>query len=111
MWYPRHPASRRAASGYNSAVSSSYSAGPVRPARQPAKGAIAVMKEHVYKTIELTGTSEVSQEAAVQNAVAKAAGTVRNMRWFEVVSNRGAIENGRVAQWQVTVKVSFTLED
>ena len=69
------------------------------------------MNEHVYKLIELTGTSATSIEDAVNGALARAAKTVRNMRWFEVTETRGAIENGKVGQWQVTIKVGFTLED
>ena len=70
-----------------------------------------LMPDHVYKTIELVGTSTKGMEEAVQKAIAKAAETVRNLRWFEVVDTRGHIENGRVAHWQVTVKLGFTLED
>jgi dodecin len=69
------------------------------------------MPDHVYKHIELTGTSTKSMEDAIQNAVAKASNTVRNMRWFEVLDNRGHIDNGKVTSWQVTVKIGFTLED
>jgi len=69
------------------------------------------MNEHVYKLIELTGTSATSIEEAVNNALARAAKTVRNMRWFEVLETRGAVKDGRVDLWQVTVKVGFTLED
>jgi flavin-binding protein dodecin len=69
------------------------------------------MSEHVYKTIELVGSSTKGVEDAVQKAVAKAAETVRNLRWFEVVETRGHIEKGRVAHWQVTLKLGFTLED
>lgn len=69
------------------------------------------MSDHVYKTIELVGSSTKGMEDAVQKAVAKAAETVRNLRWFEVVESRGHIEKGRVAHWQVTLKVGFTLED
>lgn len=71
----------------------------------------AAMSEHVYKTIELVGSSTKGVEDAVQKAVAKAAETVRNLRWFEVVETRGHIEKGRVAHWQVTLKLGFTLED
>ena len=67
--------------------------------------------DHVYKLIELTGTSARGIEEAVNNALARAAQTVRNMRWFEVVETRGRIDGGRAAQWQVTIKVGFTLED
>jgi dodecin len=69
------------------------------------------MSEHVYKTIELVGSSTRGVEDAVQKAIAKAAATVRNLRWFEVVDTRGHIENGRVAHWQVTLKLGFTLDD
>lgn len=69
------------------------------------------MTEHVYKIIELTGSSPESQDAAIRKAVAKASQTVRNMRWFEVTETRGHIEDGKVAHWQVTIKIGFTLED
>ena len=68
------------------------------------------MTEHVYKTIELTGTSQKSMEAAIENAVAKASQTLHNLRWFEVIETRGAVEKGKVSAWQVTVKISFTLD-
>ena len=70
-----------------------------------------VMSDHVYKTIELVGSSTRGVEDAVQKAIAKAAATVRNLRWFEVVDTRGHIESGRVAHWQVTLKLGFTLDD
>lgn len=69
------------------------------------------MSEHVYKKLELTGSSKVSIEDAVKNAVARAAKTIRNMRWFEIVETRGHIDDNQVAYWQVTIKVGFTLED
>jgi dodecin len=69
------------------------------------------MPDHVYKTIELVGSSTRGMEDAVQKAIAKAAQTVRNLRWFEVVDTRGHIEGGAVAHWQVTLKLGFTLED
>lgn len=69
------------------------------------------MPDHVYKTIELVGSSTKGVEDAVQKAVAKASQTVRNLRWFEILDTRGHIEGGRVAHWQVTVKLGFTLED
>ena len=68
------------------------------------------MSNHVYKTLELTGSSSTSIEEAVNTAVAKASETVRNMQWFEVTETRGHIRDGKVAHWQVTVKVGFTLE-
>jgi flavin-binding protein dodecin len=67
--------------------------------------------DHVYKKIELIGSSEESIEKAVENALAKAAASLRNLRWFEVVETRGHIADGRIAHWQVTIKVGFTLED
>jgi flavin-binding protein dodecin len=68
------------------------------------------MQSHVYKQIELTGSSNSSIEDAVQTAIARASQTVRNMHWFQVVETRGHIEGGKVAHWQVTIKVGFTLE-
>jgi dodecin len=68
------------------------------------------MPDHVYKKIELTGSSTKSIEDAVQNAIAQAARTLHNMRWFEVVDIRGHIEDEAVQHWQVTVKVGFTLD-
>jgi len=67
--------------------------------------------DHVYKITELTGSSPNSVEDAVKNAVARASKTLRNLRWFEVTETRGHIENGKVAHWQVTIKIGFTLED
>lgn len=69
------------------------------------------LKNHVYKLIELTGTSTTSIEDAVGQAIARAGETVKNLRWFQVVETRGTIEVGHVNQWQVTVKVGFALED
>ncbi len=68
------------------------------------------MSEHVYKKIELVGSSPKSFDDAVRNALARAGKTVRNMRWFEVTETRGHIEDGRLAHWQVTLKIGFTLE-
>ena len=69
------------------------------------------MADHVYKITELTGSSTASIEDAVSKAVERASKTLRNLRWFEVTETRGHIENGKVAHWQVTVKVGFTLEE
>ncbi len=69
------------------------------------------MSEHVYKIIELTGTSSNSIEEAVDHALVRAARTVRNMRWFEVICTRGTVKDGRVDQWQVTIKIGFTLDE
>jgi len=71
----------------------------------------ARMADHIYKKIELIGSSADGFEEAVKNALARAKKTVRNMRWFEVAETRGYIENGEVAHWQVTLKIGFTLED
>jgi flavin-binding protein dodecin len=69
------------------------------------------MSQHVYKTIELVGSSSSGIEDAVRGAIAKASETVRNLRWFELTETRGHIEGGKVAHWQVTVKIGFTIED
>ena len=69
------------------------------------------MSDHVYKIIELTGSSTTSIEDAVANAIAKAAKTMRNMHWFQILESRGQIAEGRIAHWQVTVKIGFTLEE
>ena len=68
------------------------------------------MSNHVYKTIELTGSSPKGLEEAIANAVAKASTTLHNLRWFQVTDTRGEIEGGKVAHWQVTMKVGFTLD-
>ncbi|MCP5420961.1 MAG: dodecin domain-containing protein [Gammaproteobacteria bacterium] len=69
------------------------------------------MTDPVYKLLELTGTSSKSLEDAVQNAIGHAAKTVRNIRWFEVTGTRGYVDDGVVKQWQVSLKVGFSLED
>jgi flavin-binding protein dodecin len=69
------------------------------------------MSDHVYKKIELVGSSPKSIEAAVENALARAKKTIRNMRWLEVTETRGHIQGGKIDHWQVAVKVGFTLED
>lgn len=69
------------------------------------------MPNHVYKTIELVGSSTESVEDAIRKAVGKASETVRNLRWFEVLETRGHVEDGKVGHWQVTLKIGFTLED
>lgn len=68
------------------------------------------MNDHVYKTIEITGTSSKSPEDAIRTAVDRAAATVKNMRWFKVTETRGSIDNNKVAYWQVTIQLGFTLE-
>ena len=69
------------------------------------------MSEHVYKKIEIVGSSPNGMEEAVQNALSRASKTVRNMRWFEVTETRGYIDAGKVDHWQVTLKIGFTLEE
>ena len=69
-----------------------------------------LMSDHVYKKIELVGASGTSIEDAVGNALARAQKTIRNMRWFEIAETRGQIVDGKVSEWQVTVKVGFTLD-
>ena len=69
------------------------------------------MTDHVYKSIELTGSSGTTVEDAVQNAITKAGKTMRNMHWFQVMETRGHIAEGKVAHWQVTLKIGFRLED
>ena len=68
------------------------------------------MEEHVYKTIELTGSSKTSMEDTVKSAIAKAAESVHNIRWFQIVDTRGYIENNAVSYWQVTIKIGFTVD-
>jgi dodecin len=68
------------------------------------------MSDHIYKKLELVGSSPDGIEAAVHNALKRATKTIRNMRWFEIVETRGEIEDGKVNHWQVTLKVGFTLE-
>jgi len=69
------------------------------------------MSDHVYKSLELTGSSAKSSDDAIRNAIAKASKTMRNMHWFQVTDTRGHIDGGKVAHWQVTLKIGFTLED
>ncbi|MCX6954159.1 MAG: dodecin family protein [Verrucomicrobia bacterium] len=69
------------------------------------------MKDHIYRHLELTGTSAKSIEDAVANAIKHAHQTIRKLAWFQVLETRGAIDKGRILQWQVTIKVGFTAED
>lgn len=68
------------------------------------------MSTHVYKLLELTGTSTVGSDDAIARAIAKASESVRNIQWFEVIEQRGHVAEGKIAHWQVTLKVGFTLE-
>ncbi|PYI85955.1 MAG: hypothetical protein DME54_07755 [Verrucomicrobia bacterium] len=69
------------------------------------------MADHIYKKIELVGSSPDGFEEAVKNALARAQKTIRNMRWFEVAETRGYIEKDKIGHWQVTLKIGFTLEE
>jgi flavin-binding protein dodecin len=69
------------------------------------------MQDHIYRVIELVGSSEKSIEDAVNSAVARANATIRNLRWFEIVDTRGQIEGGKVRHYQVHLRVGFTMED
>jgi flavin-binding protein dodecin len=69
------------------------------------------MADHVYRIIQVAGSSEKSIEDAIENAVGRASRTLRQIGWFEVVETRGHVETGKVAHYQVTLKVGFTLED
>jgi flavin-binding protein dodecin len=68
------------------------------------------MEDHVYKTIDITGTSTASYQAAIENGITRANETIRNIRWFEVAATRGTVDKGRITRWQVTMRVSFTLD-
>ena len=69
------------------------------------------MQDHIYKVIDLVGTSAKSIEDAIATAIERASRTMRNLRWFEVMETRGHIEQGKVSHYQVVLKVGFTLED
>lgn len=68
------------------------------------------MSDHVYKLLELTGSSSKSSDDAVRTAIGRASKTIRNIKWFEITDQRGHVEKGKVAHWQVTIKVGFTLD-
>jgi dodecin len=69
------------------------------------------MTDHVYRLIEVVGSSPASVEDAIQSAITKASATIRHIRWFEVVETRGQVQDGKVAYYQVTLKIGFSLED
>ena len=69
------------------------------------------MDDHVYRIIEVAGSSATSIEEAIQNGIARAGKNLKHLRWFEVIEMRGHLENGRVSHYQVTLKVGFTIED
>ncbi|MFN3389477.1 MAG: dodecin [Allosphingosinicella sp.] len=69
------------------------------------------MSDNIYKIIGLVGSSETSIEDAIEGAIARASKTVRDVRWFEVKETRGHVEGGKVAHYQVTLRIGFTLDD
>jgi dodecin len=79
-------------------------------ARSRAQWFDALMSDHIYKKIELVGSSPNGIEDAVNNAITRAGKTIRNMKWFELAEVRGHLENNKVADWQVTLKIGFTLD-
>jgi flavin-binding protein dodecin len=81
------------------------------PVSRPGQIGVSTMSEPVFKKIELTGSSNKSIEDAIQTAITRASKTVRHMRWFEVAEVRGTVDDDKVGQWQVTIKVGFRLED
>jgi flavin-binding protein dodecin len=70
-----------------------------------------MVPDHVYRIIQVAGSSKQSLEEAIQNAVGRASSTLREVGWFEVVETRGHVEDGKVAHYQVTLKIGFTLDD
>jgi dodecin len=82
-----------------------------RPSALHAHEEQAAMPEHVYKVVELVGSSKVSVDDAIRTAIARASATLRHLRWFEVVQVRGHLADGKVDHFQVTLKAGFTLED
>lgn len=68
------------------------------------------MNDHVYKTIEITGSSSKSADDAIRIAIEKASDSINNMRWFKVIETRGNIEAGKIAYWQVTLHIGFTVQ-
>jgi flavin-binding protein dodecin len=69
------------------------------------------MSDHIYKTVELTGSSNIGSDDAIKKAIARASSSLKHLRWFEVTQVRGQIDGGNVAHWQVTLKVGFTLDE
>ena len=69
------------------------------------------MEDHVYRVIEIAGSSQKSIEDAIQTAVGRASRTLRNLRWFEVIQTRGHLEGGKIQHYQVTLKIGFTIDD
>ena len=69
------------------------------------------MDDHIYRVIQLVGSSDQSSDDAIRRAISRASKTLRNLRWFEVVETRGHIEDGKVSHYQVTLKIGFTIAD
>ena len=69
------------------------------------------MPEHIYKTIEITGSSAAGTDDAIRNAIARASKTIRDMRWFQVIETRGEIRDENISHWQITMKIGFTLDE
>lgn len=69
------------------------------------------MPAHTYKLVELVGTSPISSDEAIRNAITRAAATIKHIDWFQVMESRGHVENGRVAHFQVSLKVGFRIEE
>jgi dodecin len=69
------------------------------------------MEDHVYRVIEITGSSQNGIEDAIQTAISRASRTLRNLRWFEVIQTRGHLEGGKIQHYQVTLKIGFTIDD
>ncbi|KUO67321.1 MAG: hypothetical protein APF80_04015 [Alphaproteobacteria bacterium BRH_c36] len=69
------------------------------------------MPDHVYKHIQITGSSETSSDDAIRSAIEKASTTIREIRWFKVIESRGHVTDGKIAHWQVTVDLGFTIDE
>ena len=68
------------------------------------------MENHIYKKIEIVGSSDVSSDDAVKQALKRASSSIKNLRWFEVIETRGSIKDGDIEHWQVTIKIGFTMK-
>ncbi|HBR96734.1 MAG TPA: hypothetical protein DD979_05080 [Gammaproteobacteria bacterium] len=68
------------------------------------------MNDHIYKKVEITGSSTESSDDAIRNAIKKASESIKHINWFEVVETRGHIEDGEISHWQVSLKIGFRLE-
>jgi dodecin len=107
---PRPPGTRRAAPDVHAATALRHRSRCLYFLNTNEDQRRKLMSEHVYKQIELTGSSTKSIDDAISTAIAKAAKTLRNLHWFEVVETRGQIEDDKVAYWQVTIKVGLRID-